>query len=157
MEDPISTLELNWKVREGGQNWSKVEYLDFIVDGQSVMGLVGGDFASCLGWMLPEANDAALRRLLLEEPADLPNNRRSLYLCPECGDLGCGGVTIEITQIADTIVWRSFGYENNYSDWVEFEGYENIGPFTFNAEQYRSILESSRLLSKERAPKSDES
>jgi hypothetical protein len=35
----------------------------------------------------------AISRLLLSEKADLPNGRRSFFVCSECGDLGCGAIT----------------------------------------------------------------
>lgn len=46
-------------------------------------------------------------------PAPLPEGRASLYICAECGDMGCGGVTAVIERAADTVVWRDFGYQND--------------------------------------------
>lgn len=95
---------------------------------------------SCLGWFEPEENVKAVRRLLLEEPADLPNNRRTLYVCPECGDIGCGAVSLVVERAGDKVVWRDFGYENNYEDVVRTEGYEDVGPFAFDPADYAAAL-----------------
>jgi hypothetical protein len=85
----MNELKLKWRKRDGGKNRTVRDYLDFEVDG-ICLSTKFGDMVSCLGWAVSDWNDKAVRRLLLEEPADFENNRRSLYVCPECGDLGCG-------------------------------------------------------------------
>jgi hypothetical protein len=37
-----------------------------------------------------------------------------MYVCAECGDLGCGAVTAAVEVGDDKVVWRDFGYQNNY-------------------------------------------
>jgi hypothetical protein len=65
----------------------------------------------------------AVDRLLLKSEADLPDDRRSLFVCAECGDLGCGAITISVKRAVDTIVWSDFGYENNYEESVSRDDY----------------------------------
>jgi hypothetical protein len=66
-----------------------------------------------------------------------------LSVCPECGDLGCGAITCVIEQHGPFIVWHSFGYEDNYDEAMsDFETFAAIGPFQFEAEPYRAVLES---------------
>lgn len=84
--------------------------------------------------------EKAVQRLLLRENAILPDDRRSLFLCSECGDLGCGTITVRVEERYGTMVWKSFGYENNYENRVELDGYSSVGPFTFEAEKYEQIL-----------------
>src|SRR4051812_35677270 len=121
MKNPeTSKLRLEKKRREGGNGKTQRDYLDFVIDDKPLFEEIRGDLISCLGWFIPEQNIKAIERLLLKEPADFVNNRRSLYVCPECGDLGCGAVSIVIEQIGDKIVWRDFGYQNNYEDEVNF-------------------------------------
>jgi hypothetical protein len=43
----------------------------------------------CAGFVESETLKA-VDRLLLMSDADFPNDRRSLFVCAECGDLGCG-------------------------------------------------------------------
>jgi hypothetical protein len=32
-----------------------------------------------------------------------------LYVCPECGDIQCGAMTVEITKTGNTYTWQNFG------------------------------------------------
>lgn len=137
-EQTISSLELSPKVRGGESGKTRREYLDFVVDGKSIGELVGGDL-SCLGGT-PEENEKTLQRLLLEEPGELPDkHRRMLYVCGECGDIGCGATTLQIDIDGDLVTWSNFAYENNYQE-IDFEGYEEIGPIVFRLEEYRNVL-----------------
>ena len=129
-----------WKRREGGGGRTQRDYLDIVVDGQPLSEIFGGDMASCLGWFVPEENAKAARRLLLEETADLPNHRRTLYVCPECGDIGCGAVSLIVERVEDKIIWRDFGYENNYEEILHTEGYEDVGPFVFSRAEYEEAI-----------------
>lgn len=135
----VSKLKLEWKRREGGGGRTQRDFLDFIVDGQPLSGLVG-DQVSCLGWFVSEENTKAARRLLLKEPADLPNNRRTLYVCPECSEIGCGAVTLVVERAGDKIIWRDFGYENDYEGIIHAEGFEQVGPFTFDLVDYEEAI-----------------
>ena len=140
--EKINVLQLVRKRRQGGLGVTQREYLDFVVDGVALSEKVGGDLASCLGWLIPDENAKAVRRLLLEEPADFPNNRRSLYVCPECGDLGCGAVSIVIEAAGSRIIWRDFGFENNYKDEVVSSWYAGVGALVFNKTEYEAVIRS---------------
>ena len=135
----VSALRLVWKRRTGGGGRTQRDFLDFVIDGQSLSAVVG-DQISCLGWFVPEENAKAARRLLLEEPADLPENRRTLYVCPECGDIACGAVSLVVERVENKIIWRDFGYENNYEGVVRAEGFEGVGPFVFNRSEYEKVI-----------------
>jgi len=119
----------------GGAFKTARTFLDFVVDGSSLGELIKArkhDLVSFLVAGFAESETArGVRRLLLQEPADLPNNRRSLYVCPECGDLGCGAVTVEVIDAGDSFRWQRFGYENTYEDKVDFSSFEDVGPFAF--------------------------
>src|ERR1700675_1131017 len=101
----ISKLEVRLRQRPGvtfpgGTSKSERNYFDFIISEQSLSeraNNVGYDLVSVLAkeWV-PEESQKAIRRLLLIDPADFPNNRRSLLVCGECGDLGCGAVSVTI-------------------------------------------------------------
>ncbi len=145
----MNTLELKPAARRGGRGG---KFLDFVIDGQSLYELVGRQFdtVSCLAvWPNVDEVKHDVARLVLREEADFPNNRRSLYVCGECGGLDCGAVSliIEEKEEPQTIVWRDFGYQNNYDDAL----YEVSGVtwFEFNKEQYvKAIEESLRTLQK---------
>ena len=151
----LSTLELSAAFREGvryanGAYKSERHFLDFVVDGQSLWERLGKkhDMVSvfCAEYPLHETAKA-VDRFLLKEGADLPNGRRSLFICAECGDLGCGAITLRIEKHEQTIIWNSFGYENTYEPEVEFEEYRGAGPFMFDAATYeRTIAGAADLL-----------
>jgi hypothetical protein len=143
----ISTLSFLAGVRAGekypfGGYKSPRSFFDVIVDGASLWELFGmPDMVSvlCSDFALPETLKAA-DRLLLTCDADLPNNRRSLFVCAECGDLGCGTVSVLVTRVADLLIWSDFGYENTYEEQVSHEPYENIGPFQFDRKDYECVF-----------------
>lgn len=135
----MHTLELKRKRREGGGGKTQRDYFDFVVGDESLSEKLGGDLISCLGWTVPDQNEKSVRRLLLEEPADFPKNRRSLYICPECGDLGCGAISIVVEQIGNEIIWRDFALEYNYSDDLISQ---DLGPFIFDKSDYEKIIKS---------------
>ena len=134
-----SVLQLAWKRREGGGGKTQRDYLDFIIDGLPLSEKIGGDLASCLGWFVPEENTKAVGRLLLKEPADLPNNRRSLYVCAECGELDCGAITAVIERSGDNIIWRDFGFQSNSDMTTPIRDYGDIS-FAFDRAQYNEAL-----------------
>jgi len=143
-----SLLELRPLVRAGvklpgGGYKSERHFLDFVVDVQSLWELVGKpcDTVSilCCEYSRDETTKA-VRRLLLTEKADLPNGRRSIFICSECGDVGCGAITALVEKQGGTVTWRALGYENNHEDKVWLDDYRAVGPFTFNAAAYDRTL-----------------
>jgi hypothetical protein len=135
-----NSLQLTRMRRQGGAGITERDYLDFVIDGRLLSEQIGGDLVTCLGWAVASENTRAVRRLLLDEPADFPNGRRSLYVCPECGDLGCGAVSAVIENVDNQIMWRDFGYENDYENIVRLDDYRNLGPFVFDAAEYERVI-----------------
>jgi len=135
-----SILELKWKCREGGSGRTQRDFLDFVVDDESLSEKVGGDLVSCIGWFVPEQNAKAVNQIMLKTDSDLPDNRYTLYVCPECSDLSCGAITIVIERIDDKIVWRNFAFQNDYDD--QLNPIEDLGEFVFDIAQYRNTLRS---------------
>jgi len=80
------------------------------------------------------------RRLVGELPALFPDGRVPLYICPKCGDLGCGGITAVIEQTADTVVWRDFGYQNDYEPFDLDNLLPGAGPIVFERRSYLDAL-----------------
>lgn len=136
-----SVLRLEWKRREGGGGKTQRDYLDFVVDNQSLSETLGGDLISCLGWFVPDQNRRAINRLLLKEPADLPKNRRSLYVCPECGEIDCGAITAVIERSGNKMIWREFGFESNVDQATPIESAQGLY-FEFALAQYNEALKS---------------
>jgi hypothetical protein len=62
-----------------------------------------------------------------------------IYICPACGDLGCGAITARIGKRKKMFEWSYFAFENNYEGTVEL--YPHIGPFYFKKDEYNRILD----------------
>jgi hypothetical protein len=141
-------LKLTPRRREGqtcanGTYKSARHFLDFVVNEQSLWEALGKmhDMVSVLcAEFSVQATAKAADRLLLADAADLPNGRRSLFICSECGDLGCGAITVEVNKENGQIIWKHFGYENTWENRVELGVYAEIGPFTFDAGKYERTL-----------------
>ncbi|MGC5166499.1 hypothetical protein [Luteimicrobium sp. DT211] len=95
-----------------------VTYLDFTLGGERVHDLVAcclgyeSDDISALhdGW--PDGAIESIERLLGLADPDLPDGRTSIYVCPECGDLGCGAVTARVRFTETTVEWRDLGFQD---------------------------------------------
>jgi len=140
----ISTLDLAWVTRAGGGGRTERRYRDFLVDGASLTSRIKADFISPFGWFDLSAQAAFLDGLLRKQPPQCAGGRTILCVCPECGDLGCGAVTVTVQGGPGVVIWRDFGIQNNYEDGVYTAGFEDIGPFTFDGLTYYRVLESLR-------------
>ena len=63
-----------------------------------------------------------------------------MFICSECGDIGCGAVNALVVRDGQAIVWKDFGYENDYEEKVLLDDYKQVGPYTFDLEEYESTL-----------------
>lgn len=137
---PTSTIELVAATRPGGGGRTERRFHDIIVDGASLAERFGGDLVTPFGWGTPESQIAALDRLARRAPPDLAEARVSLYVCAECGDLGCGAISVFLDRSASGVIWRDFGFQNNYDGAVDRTPYMNVGPFCFDGLSYHEAL-----------------
>lgn len=95
----------------------KSHYLDFVIDEQRLadqIPLARGLATPLNRAWLPSVEGAVLE-LLGERPgAGLDNGRIPLFVCGECGDLGCGAVTVALDMDQDRITWSQFAWENGF-------------------------------------------
>ena len=115
---------------------------DFVVSGTSLFmtfSNLGFDEVPCLGWLVSAEDDAARRRLLGEVDPDLPSGHVSLFICPLCGDLGCGAIGVKILKQRNFVIWSQFAFENDY-DPESYEAISQVGPFEFDYGQYKSAI-----------------
>jgi hypothetical protein len=131
-----SRLELRWRVRSGGGGRTERRFLDFIVDGESLYDqLHFGDQVTALGCWPPDSERENIQRLLSA------SGRVPLYVCAECGDLGCGAITALVERTPEGFVWRDFAFENNYdATMTDMDSYRAVGPFVFNKTEYWQLL-----------------
>jgi hypothetical protein len=71
----------------------------------------------------------------------LSSGRRLLYICPECGEIGCGAVTVQIEKKGDEIIWSDFRFETDAAGHGAVgEQYVDVGPFRFRKTEYWQVL-----------------
>lgn len=140
----MSSIELAWAERRGDSQRAAVRFLDIMVNGVGLSSRMG-DRVTPFGWGPQTLQREFADRLLGRLAPDLPSARVALYVCPECGDLGCGAVGALVERVAGKVVWRSFALENNYDGMVYSEGYDDLGPFEFAEPDYVGVI--SRLMS----------
>jgi hypothetical protein len=107
-------FELQWRDRRVGTMQTPRRFLDFVVDGEALYERHGFDFIGCLGWLPPAHDEAAARRLLRREEADI-DGRVSLYICPEDADPYCGVISAFIDRVGNDIEWRDIAMS-----WFDF-------------------------------------
>ena len=136
-------------MRPGGGGQTERRFLDFFIDNVPLRETLETTNITALGWLGQPSHEQAVGRLLRKESADLPGDRRSLYVCPECAELGCGAVSVVIERSEGKIVWRDFGYQNNYMPDVDLENYQDVGPFEFDLSDYYQVISSALEISNE--------
>ena len=121
----------------GGYKTGRVA-ADFLIDGESLLPAIQrvSDLIPRLGWGPRSMQDEAVAVLLLELPADLPDDRRALYVCPECGDLACGTVTAVVERKGTLVSWSQFRYETATDPPIGPDDLFRLGPFSFSWDQY---------------------
>lgn len=130
--------------------------LDFLVDGQSLytMLMEAYDTPDVMGAFVadrPQANRETQAIFLLRRPDPELKTRVKLFICPECGDLDCGAMTMEITNYGDGYTWQNFAFEGYPGDdLVEHITFPDIGPFTFSAKDYERLMESAPAMIEQR-------
>jgi hypothetical protein len=138
----MPTMQIRTKFRNGGAHSRNRYTFDFVVDGLSLfeaMNVRDADLVGCLDSEDTRLNTGAVNKLLVKELPDIPPDRVMIYICPECGDLGCGAFTVRVTNEENQFVWSGFQYENSYDPSMT-RRWEKLGPFHFVAEEYQRVL-----------------
>jgi hypothetical protein len=132
----VSRLGLRWRTRPGevhktGSFKTERRYLEFTIDGRSLQDEVRpSDHVSPIGCWTAEFQRHHLDQLLLRAAGESPTGRVPIFVCAECGDLGCGAVTVAVERTTEGFVWRDFAYENNYDPaMTDVDSYREVGPF----------------------------
>jgi hypothetical protein len=117
--------------------------VDFLVNGQSLYELLSVHRLDLVGRFSQDAqawNEESANIFLTKQSADLENGRIMLYVCPECGDIGCGAI--------NSYTWTEFGYENNYDpQMIDLDSYRAIGPFRFQFDEYCEVIAKAKAAS----------
>ena len=120
------------------------DYIDFVVNGKSLADIFDVDQRDLVGMLTrerllepaPTGRDIfnhfhVAGRLFCELTLDLPcrleYRRVHIYGCPECGDLYCGSVTMQILETPHSVIWQRFD-----------NGREEIAPYMSEDKSYSS-------------------
>lgn len=116
-------------------------YLDFVVNDRSLteqIPLARGLVTPINRAWLPTVRDAIAELQGIRHTDGLTPGRIALYVCGDCGDLGCGAVTATLHVDAYKISWTGFAWDNGYEPTDPIKG----GPTAihFTAESYAGVL-----------------
>lgn len=124
-----------------GEHQTVRTFLDFVVGGQALYPVVlaaGLDLITSLVPQAPESAAMAIERLLIAREPDVAHDRVALYVCPECADLGCGAITVNVNEDGGVVRWQDWGYQNSYeADVLVVDGFADV---EFDAVEYRAVL-----------------
>lgn len=136
---------MNDRMFKGGTRYLEI-YVDEAPVQQFFSGRLGAfpEEISPLGWRVSGYENVTFeqfQRFLLAAPADLPDGRNSILVCPLCGDLGCGAFSSRFQLDGSRMIWSEFGYENSYDpESVDFSTYKELSPLVFDWAQYQAEL-----------------
>jgi hypothetical protein len=73
-----------------------------------------------------ELEKIALNEFRLKQKTRLLDGRVELYICNDCGNIGCGSITAKIIDRGDKIIWTEFGEQSSEDEIDEFINVEEI-------------------------------
>lgn len=117
--------------------------VDFLVDDISLLQQLSKasagheDFMGCFVRGFPEANLAKKKALLALSPAETEDGRVLVYVCPECGDIGCGAYAVKVRAVDGFVEWSKFAYVNGYEPPSPID---SVGTFMFDQSEYENVI-----------------
>ncbi len=136
----IKDLRLKWTDHPDNKYQGR-QYLDFLISGQSLrdyLALKNKSSVTPFGFFPTETEQKrTLKEFRFQKKTHLADDRIELYVCEECGDIGCGAITAKIIDRGDRIVWAEFA---NQSDQYEIGEPINAEEIEFARENYFKAL-----------------
>jgi hypothetical protein len=143
----MSTLDtLDFKVlfragsSEAGASRKGSVSVDFVVNEVSLLGLLAKGGADMMGRFVrgDGAHNQRARESSLSAQADEDcEGRNLLYVCPECGDIGCGAYAVKVEVDGEEVEWSNFAYVNGYEP---ASALQDVGPFRFRRNDYDAVI-----------------
>lgn len=112
-------LHLNWikLAEEFDKEIMSGQFLDYNISGislQKYLGFESKNIVTPFGWfVIKDEEKRVLKEFRLQTKTRLPENRIELYICGQCGDIGCGSITAQVFDKGDRIVWTNFATQSN--------------------------------------------
>lgn len=127
-------------------------FLDFEVDGRSFYDVLrqrGMDYIGVLSidGAAESASADAVARLLGHVPAELPDGRVAVFVCPECGDLGCGAITVRVDIGPGGVAWHEWGWQTDDDPVVDRSELGDLPSVRFDRVEYERTLRDWRAAS----------
>ncbi len=116
----------------------RVRFLDVVINGRPLMDIdeiAELDTVSRFDFADLDAARTCVSELTLND-STADSRAILLYVCPLCGDLGCGAVQVQVSRSAYNFDWGSFSYVNGIDDPKPLA----IGPFKFEADAYLKTM-----------------
>jgi hypothetical protein len=142
----MDILTMRWKTRFGSPNQQERRAIDFVINGVPLwetLQLDKYDLSGCIGWSLQ--SQRSIQELIGNIESELHSKRVQFYICPECGDIGCGAITAAVSRENNTLTWSNFAFENDFDPETDPDiGYRTsfpfVGPFQFDPQQVEQVL-----------------
>jgi hypothetical protein len=136
----LDELDFAPAVRAGERNRHERRYYDFTINGRPLRTMLDpGDNVTPFGWLAREQEVSFARPLLLRAPSPMPSGRVPLYICPECGDLGCGALTARVVEDHESFAWLDLAFETDYQE-VPPTDFLEVRPFYFEKRAYEAAI-----------------
>jgi len=134
----INYLETRLASRYGeddSKEGNNTEFADLIIDSVSLFKrLKEYDFVPAFGWGKDEHQQHITDCFLFRYPFEFQYHRYPIFICPQCGDLECGYISVAIDKESDIVEWSNFYLEHKNQPL-------DIGPFHFKWDNYKSVIE----------------
>jgi hypothetical protein len=122
------------------------KYIDIFVDGASARKVLDIEEADVITPYFADSKSNLHSMLTaLSDKNDLPSNIAPIYVCPECGDYGCGVFGWKIDVGDKDVRWHGFQWDDNLeeeSDSNDSDEEANTMELYFDKKQYFDALRS---------------
>lgn len=122
-------------------------YLDIVIDGRPLTQHFAGrqgahpSEVSPLGWSdSAETRETELRQFLAVTRSGFESGRVAVLVCEQCGDVGCGAITVRISRDGPVIRWSDWASENGYEPERSVQWPTHPESFEFEATQYEAVF-----------------
>lgn len=92
-------------------------YLDFVIDGHALteqLPMAHGMVTPLNRAWLSTVGEAIEQLQGARDTSGLPPRRIAVFVCGQCGDLGCGAITAALHLEPGRASWSDFAYDNGY-------------------------------------------
>ncbi len=139
MAEPFDVLDFVDVLAFRGHHERSRRFHDYVISGVRLSTMVAAsDNIGVFGWLGEPAQGAFARQLLGEEASPLAPGRVAIFVCAECGDLGCQCVSARLVEERDSVTWTDFGFEADYDPGPK--RIMDVRPLRFAKEPYRAAI-----------------